>query len=309
MAHIEQRRSFGTQAGRQGERAADGRPGGDGARDRPAADHARGLAARPGQPGAEGGLHGQDRGRRCAAEGGRYLAAIARRHAAIPRTRRSSGCTATPARRGWSMAPARCTAWCWPISSAARARISSPGAPIVDDGDLPRQAANHVPLSPISFLLRAARIYPHRTAVIHGARRYHLCGDGGAQPAAGLGAEAGRGRARRRSWRSWRRIRRRCWRRITACRWPGAVLLTINIRLDAAADRLHPASIPGQVLPGGPRVRRAWPAPPGGDGHGTAGRRYRRQRSARRRTAWARQTTRPSSPAAIPPRRSIPPAR
>ena len=42
----------------------------------------------------------------------------------------------------------------------------------MDDGDLPRQAANHVPLSPISFLLRAARIYPDRTAVIHGARRY-----------------------------------------------------------------------------------------------------------------------------------------
>jgi fatty-acyl-CoA synthase len=42
----------------------------------------------------------------------------------------------------------------------------------VDDHDLPPLAANHVPLSPISFLLRAARIYPHRTAVIHGARRY-----------------------------------------------------------------------------------------------------------------------------------------
>jgi fatty-acyl-CoA synthase len=42
----------------------------------------------------------------------------------------------------------------------------------VDDDDLPPLTANHVPLSPISFLLRAARIYPHRTAVIHGARRY-----------------------------------------------------------------------------------------------------------------------------------------
>src|SRR5690349_19051007 len=37
---------------------------------------------------------------------------------------------------------------------------------------LPRLAANHVPLSPISFLQRAARIYPQRVAVIHGARRY-----------------------------------------------------------------------------------------------------------------------------------------
>ena len=37
---------------------------------------------------------------------------------------------------------------------------------------LPRLPANHVPLSPISFLVRAARIYPHRVAVIHGARRF-----------------------------------------------------------------------------------------------------------------------------------------
>ncbi len=31
--------------------------------------------------------------------------------------------------------------------------------------------ANHVPLSPVSFLLRAARVYPDRTAIIHGTRR------------------------------------------------------------------------------------------------------------------------------------------
>jgi fatty-acyl-CoA synthase len=37
---------------------------------------------------------------------------------------------------------------------------------------LDQTPANHVPLSPISFLLRAARVYPQRTAVIHGARRY-----------------------------------------------------------------------------------------------------------------------------------------
>ncbi len=37
--------------------------------------------------------------------------------------------------------------------------------------DLDRGHANHVPLSPVSFLARAARIYPDRTAVIHGDRR------------------------------------------------------------------------------------------------------------------------------------------
>ncbi len=38
--------------------------------------------------------------------------------------------------------------------------------------NLDRTPANHVPLSPISFLLRAARVYPNRTAIIHGERRY-----------------------------------------------------------------------------------------------------------------------------------------
>ncbi len=38
--------------------------------------------------------------------------------------------------------------------------------------DLDRNAANFVPLSPVSFLTRAARIYPHRTAIIHGTRSF-----------------------------------------------------------------------------------------------------------------------------------------
>ena len=38
--------------------------------------------------------------------------------------------------------------------------------------DLDQTPANHVPLSPVSFLLRAARVYPRRTAIIHGKRRY-----------------------------------------------------------------------------------------------------------------------------------------
>ena len=39
------------------------------------------------------------------------------------------------------------------------------------DHDLDRTAANHVPLSPVSFLIRAAHVYGPRVAVIHGARR------------------------------------------------------------------------------------------------------------------------------------------
>ena len=38
--------------------------------------------------------------------------------------------------------------------------------------DLDRRPANYVPLSPVSFLLRAAHVYGPRVAVIHGARRY-----------------------------------------------------------------------------------------------------------------------------------------
>ncbi len=36
---------------------------------------------------------------------------------------------------------------------------------------LPRTPANHVPLTPLSFIARTAAVYPHRTAVIHGDLR------------------------------------------------------------------------------------------------------------------------------------------
>ena len=40
------------------------------------------------------------------------------------------------------------------------------------DRGLDKCAANHVPLSPLSFLERTAQIYPDRPSVIHGARRF-----------------------------------------------------------------------------------------------------------------------------------------
>jgi fatty-acyl-CoA synthase len=40
------------------------------------------------------------------------------------------------------------------------------------EAGLGKNPANFVPLSPIAFLLRSAAVYPQRTAVIHGARRY-----------------------------------------------------------------------------------------------------------------------------------------
>src|SRR5437588_2391533 len=40
------------------------------------------------------------------------------------------------------------------------------------EAGLNKNAANYVPLSPIGFLLRSAAVYPNRTAIIHGERRY-----------------------------------------------------------------------------------------------------------------------------------------
>jgi len=39
--------------------------------------------------------------------------------------------------------------------------------------DLDRNPANHAPLTPLGFIERAAYVYPERTAVVHGARRYN----------------------------------------------------------------------------------------------------------------------------------------
>ena len=41
------------------------------------------------------------------------------------------------------------------------------------DIDLDKNAANYTPLSPITFLERAAAVYPERIAQIHGERRYN----------------------------------------------------------------------------------------------------------------------------------------
>src|SRR5262252_4442640 len=38
--------------------------------------------------------------------------------------------------------------------------------------DLEKNPANYAPLSPLGFIERAAYVYPGRTAVIHGGRRY-----------------------------------------------------------------------------------------------------------------------------------------
>ncbi len=39
--------------------------------------------------------------------------------------------------------------------------------------NLERSDANYLPLSPVSFLRRAAQIRPEQTAIVHGDRRYN----------------------------------------------------------------------------------------------------------------------------------------
>jgi fatty-acyl-CoA synthase len=42
---------------------------------------------------------------------------------------------------------------------------------LIYENGLGTNAANHVPLTPLSFIRRTAAVYPDRTAVIHGAVR------------------------------------------------------------------------------------------------------------------------------------------
>ena len=51
-------------------------------------------------------------------------------------------------------------------------RPSADGHPNIYDRDLDRTPANFTPLSPLSFLTRTAMVYPDKTAVIHGDRRW-----------------------------------------------------------------------------------------------------------------------------------------
>ena len=78
--------------------------------------------------------------------------------------------------------------------------MAESGQPSIFDRDLDRNAANSAALSPLSFLKRAAAVYPNKPAVVHD--RVYSYAEFGA-------------RARRLTCR-------RCWRRTSACRSPAA---------------------------------------------------------------------------------------
>ena len=123
-----------------------------------------------------------------------------------------------------------------------------------DAPHLARNAANFSALTPLSFLARAAAVYPDKLAVVHGDARY-----------------------------TYREFYARCRRLADALRrrgirpgdtvavmapnvpalleahygvpMAGAVLNALNTRLDAALDRLHPRARPGQIADRRPRIR------------------------------------------------------
>jgi len=59
----------------------------------------------------------------------------------------------------------------WPASSLLPAPARLPMSQNPYELDLDRNPANHQPLSPLSFLKRAAEVYPQKTAVVHGSLR------------------------------------------------------------------------------------------------------------------------------------------
>jgi fatty-acyl-CoA synthase len=103
-------------------------------------------------------------------------------------------------------------------------------------GELERNSANYVPLSPLTFLTRSARVFPRKTAVIHGDRRitYGEFHERATRLASALAASG---------------VRRGDTVAIMAPNVPalleahfgvpmaGAVLNAINVRLDAATVR------------------------------------------------------------------------
>ena len=63
--------------------------------------------------------------------------------------------------------------------------------------ELPKNQANYAPLTPLTFIERAAYVYPDRLSVVHGAQRWTWKRDLCPVPAAGLGAGAARDRQER----------------------------------------------------------------------------------------------------------------
>jgi fatty-acyl-CoA synthase len=112
--------------------------------------------------------------------------------------------------------------------------MTAPRKPSIYDRDLDRNAANHAALSPLGFLERAAAVYPERTAVIHGRKRhswretYARC----RRLASALGR---RGVGRGDTVAVMASNTPEIYEASFAVPMLGAVLNTLNVRLDGAA--------------------------------------------------------------------------
>ena len=85
--------------------------------------------------------------------------------------------------------------------------------------DLDRNPANYAPLTPLGFIERAAYVYPERTAVVHGARRYTWAQTYARCRRLASALAAARHRHGRHGGGDGCRTRRRCTNAISACRW------------------------------------------------------------------------------------------
>ena len=57
-----------------------------------------------------------------------------------------------------------------PAARAILREMGGPGSKF--EQNLDKTPANFVPLTPLSFIERAAAVYPRRLSVVHGAQRY-----------------------------------------------------------------------------------------------------------------------------------------
>ena len=132
------------------------------------------------------------------------------------------------------------------------------------DTDLPRNAANFQPLTPLSFLARAAAVYPDQTAIVHGARSWTYR-EFYARARRLASALAKRGIKRGDTVAAVLPNVPAMLEAHYGVAMAGAVLNTINTRLDAAIIALQARSWRSQSAARGPRIfhgreGRAWRA-------------------------------------------------
>ena len=120
--------------------------------------------------------------------------------------------------------------------------------------ELPKNQANYAPLTPLTFIERAAYVYPDKLSVVHGTQALYLEADLRAMPAGWPRRCPAAASARTTPSRSWRPTHRRCVEAAFGVPMCGAVLNTLNTRLDAASHRLSAEARRGEGADHRPRI-------------------------------------------------------